>query len=66
MVDPEEQYLKFRTWMLQPGALPEQRAEAGSITDIQTLLEDALWAAWQAGFREGALTGPEKNSETAS
>ncbi|CAM3351461.1 hypothetical protein [Paracidovorax anthurii] len=49
----EQQYLKFRTWMLQPGSLPEQRKDVDGLHAMQTLLEDALWAAWQAGYREG-------------
>ncbi|WOI47726.1 hypothetical protein [Acidovorax sp. BLS4] len=51
--DDEQQYLKFRTWMLQPGSLPERRQDVDGLHGMQALIEDALWAAWQAGYLEG-------------
>lgn len=49
----EQQYLKFRTWMLQPNARATQQPALDGMAGVQTILEDALWAAWQAGYREG-------------
>lgn len=48
----EQQYLKFRTWMLQPGAFPT-KPPADGMAGMQAMFEDALWAAWQAGYQEG-------------
>ena len=55
----ETQYLKFRTWMLQPGAFPTKPPVDG-MAGMQAMLEDALWTAWQAGYQEGVQRPPER------
>lgn len=54
MSDTSEEYVKFKAWLQQPGSLPDQRSEAQGLAAVQSIVEAGLWAAWQAGYREGA------------
>ena len=58
----ETQYFKFRAWMLQPSATPKKQPADG-LAGMQSMLEDALWAAWQAGYQEG-LADDDKNKRS--
>ena len=59
----EQQYLKFKAWVLQPGALPQQRPVLDGMAGVQAILEDAMWAAWQAGYQEGQKQAKGGESE---
>jgi hypothetical protein len=49
----EQQYIQFKRWLQSPGALPAQPAAQDAPASLQKVIEDGLWAAWQAGYKEG-------------
>jgi len=55
MCDTSEEYIKFKAWLQQSGSLPEQRPDLQGMAAIPAIMEGCFWAAWQAGYREGAL-----------
>lgn len=48
-------YLSFRRWVLQPEALPKPSGD--SMQGALTMIEDALWLAYQQGYKEGLANG---------
>lgn len=48
-----QQYIVFKRWLRQPGGLPAQPL-TNDAAGMFAYIEDALWVAWSAGYREGA------------
>ena len=47
-----QQYIAFKRWLRQPGGLPAQPLTSDA-AGMFAYIEDALWVAWQAGWRHG-------------
>lgn len=48
-----QQYIAFKRWLRQLGGLPAQPL-TNDAAGMFAYIEDALWVAWSAGYREGA------------
>lgn len=61
----QPQYFRFEEWMHRPGVLPSLKSNDSD--GIKALIEEALWLAYQQGFRDRdavkhppAAVGPER------
>ncbi|WP_250438971.1 hypothetical protein [Delftia tsuruhatensis] len=47
------QYIAFKRWLRESGGLPA-RPVTNDAAGMFAYIQDALWVAWSAGYKEGA------------
>ena len=50
--DESHLYEQFKFWLHRPDAVP--RREGADTAPAEALIEDAMWAAYRAGYRQAA------------
>lgn len=51
--DAARVYAAFKRWIETPNALPQKSPAMENALGAQAMLEEALWAAYQAGYGQG-------------